>query len=121
MKQSIDFMNQLTEHIVWNVRLRCFLDDGQCISEDQAVSSEKCVLGQWLAKEGLIKYGHINQIKELAAVHVQMHRQVKKIIIVKNSGDGDKAEAGLMILQKISEKVIELLTELDRIFENDNG
>jgi len=119
MTQSINFMNQLTEHIVWNVRLRCFLDGGECISENQAVSSEQCILGQWLAKEGLVKYGYINEIKALDAVHVQMHKQVKKIIIFKNSGDDNRAEAGLIILQKISEKIIKFLTELDRIFEND--
>jgi len=120
MKQSIDFMHQLTEHIVWNVRLRCFLDKGQCITEDEAVSSEKCILGQWLANEGLINYKHITQIKELDAVHVQMHKQVKKIIAAKIAGEDNNAEAGMIILQKISEKIIELLTELDQIFENDN-
>ncbi|MFH1063410.1 MAG: CZB domain-containing protein [Candidatus Omnitrophota bacterium] len=120
MEQPIDFMNQLTEHIIWNVRLRCFLDGGACISEDQAVSSERCGLGQWLAREGLSKYGYIPLINDLDAVHTQMHKQVKQIIIAKNSGNTVQAEAGLIILQKISERVIELLTELDRGFDKDN-
>ena len=43
-----------------------------------------------------------------------MHNLVKKIIMAKNSGNISGAEAGLIILQKISDRVIELLTELDR-------
>lgn len=110
-------MTQLTEHIIWNVRLRCFLDGGACINEDQAVSSERCSLGQWLAREGLSKYGHMAAINDLDAIHSQMHKQVKQIIIAKNSGNAVEAEAGLIILHKISERVIELLTELDRNFD----
>lgn len=117
MDRPIDFMHQLTEHIVWNIRLRCFLDGGECISAEQAVSADKCVLGKWLHKDGLKNYGHLISIKELDGVHVQMHKQVKKIIIAKNSGNISEAEAGLVILHKISEKVIELLTDLDRQFE----
>ncbi len=119
MDRPIDFMNQLTEHIVWNIRLRCFLDGGECISEEQAVSCERCPLGQWLYEEGLSKYSHISAIKELEGVHCQMHKQVKQIIIAKNSGKISEAEAGLVILHKISDKVIELLTELDRDFHKE--
>ena len=116
MKSPIDFMKQLTEHIVWNIRLRCFLDGGECINEEQAVSCEKCTLGKWLRDEGLKKYSHISAINDLEGVHCQMHKQVKKIILAKNSGNISEAEAGLVILHKISDKVIELLTELDREF-----
>jgi len=119
MVQPIDFMHQLTEHIIWNVRLRCFLDGGKCISEEQVISGEHCGLGQWLVREGLSKYGHIPAINDLDAVHAQMHKQVKQIIIAKNSGNTVAAEAGLIILHKISERVIELLTELDRKFDKD--
>ena len=122
MDKQIDFMSQLTEHIVWNIRLRCFLDGGECISEEQAVSCERCALGRWLYGEGQSRYGHIPAIKELEGVHCQMHKQVKQIIISKNSGDKAEAEAGLVILNKISEKVIELLTYLDRrLYENKEG
>ncbi len=119
MDRPIDFMHQLTEHIVWNVRLRCFLDGGECISEDQAVSSNQCSLGKWLSGEGLTKYRHILAITDLEVVHSQMHKQVRKIIVAKNSGDAEQAEAGLIILKKISEKVIELLTELDSKFDKE--
>ncbi|MCK4993918.1 MAG: CZB domain-containing protein [Candidatus Omnitrophica bacterium] len=117
MGRPIDFMNQLTEHIVWNVRLRCFLDGGECISEEQAVSCERCFLGKWLSEEGRSQYSHIPEIRELEGIHCQMHKQVKQIIVAKNSGKASEAEAGLVILQKISDKVIELLTYLDRNFD----
>jgi len=120
MKRPINFMNQLTEHIIWNIRLRCFLDGGECISEETAVSSEKCTLGKWMHSEGLSKYRHIPGIKELEGVHDQMHKQVRQIIVDKNSGKKAEAEAGLIILHKISEKVIALLTELDRYFDKGN-
>ncbi len=117
MDRPIDFMKQLTEHIVWNIRLRCFLDGGECISEEEAVSCERCPLGQWLYAEGLSQYGHISAIRELEGVHCQMHKQVKQIIVAKNSGNQSVAEAGLLILHKISDRVIELLTALDRDFD----
>jgi len=116
-RPTIDFMEQLTEHIIWNIRLSCFLDGGECISKEQAVSCEKCTLGKWLHEEGLKKYSHIPAINELEGVHCQMHKQVEKIIIAKNSGKISEAEAGLVILHKISDKVIELLTKLDRKFD----
>ena len=119
MDRPIDFMNQLTEHIVWNIRLRCFLDGGECISEEQAVSCEKCTLGKWLHTEGLKKYSHISAINALEGIHCQMHKQVRQIIVAKNSGKTSEAEAGLVILHKISDRVIELLTELDREFDKE--
>ena len=112
MDKRIDFMNQLTDHIVWNIRLSCFLDGGECITQEQAVSAEKCILGKWLYEEGLRKYSHIPQVQELESVHSQIHEQVKRIIVAKNSGHQAEAEAGLIILQKISEKIIELLSNL---------
>jgi len=116
MDENIDFMNQLTEHVVWNVRLRCFLDGGECISEEQAVSCDKCSLGKWLHKEGIKKYARLEQVKELEDTHCRMHYLVKQIIRDKNNNNNAAAESGLLQLRETNKKIVQLLTELDGKF-----
>ncbi|MFH1459406.1 MAG: hypothetical protein ABIG64_03415 [Candidatus Omnitrophota bacterium] len=116
MAKTINFMNQLTEHVVWSVRLRCFLDGGEYISEEQAVSCEKYILSKWLYQEGMKKYAHLPQVNELEKIYCQMHWQVKQIIHDKNENNNAMAESGLSQLYKINKQIVKLLTKLEKKF-----
>jgi hypothetical protein len=116
MKNKVDFTRYITEHIVWNVRLKCFLDGGECITEQQAVSAEQCSLGTWLNSSAIKEYKNSPGFMELNSVHKKMHEKVKKVVLAKHSGDIKLAEKGLKELHKINDSIIKLLTSLDEYF-----
>ena len=93
--KTIDFSAEISEHIIWNVRLRCFLDGGECITEEQAVSSQKCNFGKWLHTDGMDKYGRMPEMQELKKNHDELHVIVKWVITMKNSGNIDTSELEL--------------------------
>ncbi len=111
---GIDFNEEITNHIIWNMRLRCFLEGGECISEDKVVSHKDCYLGRWIYSTGLTVYQHIPYMKELEEVHRNLHDVVKQIIRLKNAGDLPAATEKLNDLGKISDRIIKLLTRLEK-------
>ena len=117
MSDKVDFTKCITEHIVWNMRLRCFLDGGECITEQEAVSAEKCLLGAWLNSSRADEYKGFPEFAELDLVHRKIHEQVKLVIRAKNSGNKNEAEKELVILHTLNDSIINLLTKLDEYFE----
>ena len=85
--EQIDFTQEIRDHVIWNIRLRCFLDGGECIQEKEVASPYECSLGKWLYTEGMEKHGMISEMQELEKAHVELHAIVKRVIQIKNSGD----------------------------------
>jgi methyl-accepting chemotaxis protein len=107
--EEINFVQEIASHVIWNVRLRCLLDGGECITKEQAVSHSECSLGKWMYSEGLVKYGEIAEMKELDNVHREMHSLVARIIALKDGDDTDHVKKELDELRLLNEKIIFLL------------
>lgn len=107
--EEINFVQEIANHVIWNVRLRCFLDGGDCITKEQAVSHTECDLGKWLRSEGLEKCGNIAEMRELDEVHSEMHALVARIIQMNDTGDALLLKKELDRLGMLNEKIIFLL------------
>jgi len=111
---KIDFTHEIRDHVIWNVRLRCFLDGGgECISEDKIVSPRGCSLGKWLHAEGREKFGMLGEIQELEKVHSEFHAIVKRVIQMKHAGNIDAAELELTKLESVNGSIIDLIMNLE--------
>lgn len=111
---KINFVREIASHVIWNIRLRCFIDGGDCASREQIVSHEKCCLGKWIYKEGLRKYGKMAEMQEFEKVHKEMHAKVARIVEIKETGDIRLAKRELETLRTINERIIILLSDIQR-------
>ena len=111
---KINFSKEMADHVIWNVKLRCFLDGGECITEKQLFSHRHCDLGKWLYSEGMDKYGTIPEVLELEKVHIEIHTIVKRVVQAKQAGDVPAAELEFKRLELVSRKIIPLLAVMEK-------
>ncbi len=111
--EVIDFYKEIASHVIWNVKLKCFLDGGECIPEKETVDSRECELGKWLYTEGINKYGMLPEMLELEKTHDQLHEIIKRVVQKKNSGDNYRAELELTKMKSVSNRVVELLLHME--------
>ncbi|MDP8218608.1 MAG: CZB domain-containing protein [Candidatus Theseobacter exili] len=112
--KKIDFTQAIIDHVVWNVKLRSFLDGEESISQEEAVSQKSCLLGKWLCAYKPSECGTIPEIQELKGVHIQLHEIVRQVITLKLGGNMPAAEKKLAKLKPVSEKIIHLLVAIEK-------
>ena len=110
--KTINFTQEIVEHVIWNMRLRSFLNGEESINEKEAISHRDCNLGKWLYSVCMGKCGNISEVRELESAHTALHKNVREVIRMKNSGDSDSAEVRLRQLREISLQVISLIMSL---------
>jgi methyl-accepting chemotaxis protein len=110
---TFDFAAAKTAHNSWKMKLRAVLDGELAMSESEAVSPRDCKLGKWLYSDGLQSYGQMAAMKELEAVHAEMHGCVRQVLQSANSGDRAAAIKGFQDVCRMSGNVIGLLTKIE--------
>jgi len=111
---SADFTMAKMRHQSWRLRLRSHLEGKEKIDIAEAISPRDCALGKWLYAEGIAKYGSLPEIKTLETVHANMHGMVKRILELDGAGKKDDARQEFQKVGPLSEKIIELLTALEK-------
>jgi methyl-accepting chemotaxis protein len=111
---QMDFGLARLNHQVWKMRLRSFLNDKEVMNASEAMSHQDCDLGKWMYGGALDEFAHIPEMRQLEAVHANMHRQIKSIIVNKNSGKIDEAKEEFKEIGPISAEIVELLTAVEK-------
>lgn len=112
-KGAFDFNAAKAAHLAWKARLRSFLDGESSLSMEQAVSHHHCMLGKWYYADGLAKYGHIPAMKQIEEPHAELHRIIKEIVQIKQSGKITEAEQLYAKVGPISKIIIGLLDNVE--------
>lgn len=110
---TLDFVSAKLKHATWKSKMRSFLDGDLVVSEAEAVSHRDCKLGKWLYSDGIAKYGKMPELQELERIHEKLHSYVRDIITMKNTDDTSGAEKAYRELDMASERILNLLDELD--------
>jgi methyl-accepting chemotaxis protein len=105
----VDFAMARLNHKNWIKRLVAFMDGREKMSESSLVSHKDCALGKWIYATALTKYGSMVEIRELERIHTEFHEGVRTVYNLKQSGQTTRAENELMEVQKITDRVFELL------------
>jgi len=111
---SFHFETAKSAHLAWKARLRGFLDGSHALSQQEAVSHRECVLGKWYYGEGLNKYNHIPEMKELEMPHQELHRIIKEIVSLQEAGQREKAEQVYLQVDPLSRQIINLLEKVEK-------
>ncbi|HHH38004.1 MAG TPA: chemotaxis protein, partial [Sedimenticola sp.] len=110
---SLELESAKAAHLAWLGKLRVFLDGGDNLALDEAVSHHNCALGKWYFGEGMKKYGHLSEMRALEQPHEELHELIRNIIELKNAGRRDEAEAALDKIAPLSEKIVGLLERIE--------
>ncbi len=114
---GVDIAAAKSKHLSWKTRIRSFLDGGETLTKEQAVSHRDCDLGKWIYSEGLSAYGSMPEMQSLEEAHAKMHGEIKKIIELKTSGKDSEAEQRYVNIEKGSNEVVGFLSSIEREIE----
>jgi methyl-accepting chemotaxis protein len=115
---TLDFTLARSRHLDWKGNLRSFLEGHHTLTEAQAISHKDCDLGKWLYGEGLKKYQHLSNMKELEQTHVELHAIVRRVVQMKHAGDEAGAKQEFSRLGPVSDRVIQLLKDVEQSYEH---
>ena len=120
--ELVDFALAREAHKDWIKRLRDVLDGKMTMTVDQAGSHQLCTLGKWVYSTGLQEYGDIAEMRALEKAHAGFHDMVRDIVVLKHDGSQAQSEQQFRNVESASEKVIELLTVVERkVSESQNA
>jgi chemotaxis protein histidine kinase CheA len=112
--ELLDFAAARDKHKRWFDKLRQFLDGKTTLTVEQAGSHKDCALGKWLYSTGLKEYGDIPEMQELEKTHAGFHTLVRNIVTLKTTGQHAEAEQEFGDVKPTSEKIVELLIEVEK-------
>lgn len=115
-----DFELARAVHRTWVIRLESFLAGQKTLEEKEAISHHQCELGKWYDTKGLELYGHIPQMHKLGEDHQQLHTLIKQVVVKTNGGLPVDKELVMTKVRSLSEKIIEHLTVIQKIAENES-
>jgi len=108
-----DFTNLRLKHVVWRANLEGLFAGKKTMTEDQAINHKACDVGKWLYSVGIKKYGDLPEIHELEKIHFTLHETVKKILLLKKSGDIHTEKEELGKLDKFLSMIMILLVKIE--------
>ncbi len=107
--RALDLSAAKSAHLNWKARLRAFLDGKATLTEAEAVSHQHCAFGKWYYGEGMQRFGHIQELREVEAPHAELHQTIKEIVKLMNAGDRRGAERLYDKVAGISQRIVALL------------
>jgi methyl-accepting chemotaxis protein len=115
MSAKFDFLMAKQKHLSWKFRIKNFLDGQETLTMEQAVSHTDCDLGKWLYSEGFEKYKEVPEMKELEAIHITLHREIRDVVNLSGRGEQTKAEEAYNRIVPISDRIVALLDHLSKL------
>ena len=115
---GVNFATIRFKHLMWKSRLRGFIAGTTHIDESEAVSDHECELGKWYFGPGLEKFGHIDAMKHLEEPHRELHDMVSEIMSLAKQGRHGDAESRLEDLADLSDRIVDLLNQVEDELRN---
>ncbi|GAA4341992.1 PAS domain-containing protein [Flaviaesturariibacter amylovorans] len=107
------FEQARAHHLAFKARLRAYLYGSP--ADDTALRAPRqCSLGKWIYGHALPLYGDLPGMKALESVHNRIHEQATELIDLYNSGNKDRARAGLADIEPTAAELVDLLTQVER-------
>ncbi|HCS13661.1 MAG: hypothetical protein COS82_01315 [Zetaproteobacteria bacterium CG06_land_8_20_14_3_00_59_53] len=103
-----------SDHMLWKKRLIDMILDRGEIRVEEVTDHHQCRLGKWYDTAGREHYGHMPGFTQLMDPHADVHRLAKSAVARFNKGDKAGAVADVEAIGPLSDKVVELLTTLEK-------
>ncbi|MCF8334957.1 MAG: CZB domain-containing protein [Bacteroidales bacterium] len=111
---ELNFFYAKHKHRMWKMKLKAFLLGLDELDENKIVSSDSCILGQWINNYGWEAYKEYPEMKKFVDLHEKIHQIVRDIPGLKKKNKLEEARNKFKELDKESDKLIELLDILQQ-------
>ena len=105
----LDLSAAKSAHLNWKSRVRSFLDGRATLTEEEAVSHRHCAFGKWYYSEGLARFGHIQELRDVESPHARLHQTIKDIVAASRAGERQRAEGMYEQVERLSQQIVGLL------------
>ena len=105
-----------TDHLLWKWNVYNLILGTTDISVQEVASHTDCRLGKWYESKRNTKFKDVQAYQQLEAPHREVHEYARVAVEQYGEGNIDEARSALNRLEKASERVIELLDELENAF-----
>lgn len=112
---GVDLSAAKTAHLAWKGKLRAYLNGKSTINKAQACSHKDCALGKWYYGEGLEKYGHLAEMREIAQPHERLHQVICEVIEAREQGNKAQAEQLYQKVEPMSKEVVALISRIETL------
>jgi methyl-accepting chemotaxis protein len=112
--KGADLSAAKTAHLAWKGKLRSYLDGKGSLTREQAVSHKDCVLGKWYYSEGMQKYGSMAEMRQLEQPHAELHKLIRSIIELRESGKRAEAEQEYLKIEPLSRQIVQMLGTIEQ-------
>jgi methyl-accepting chemotaxis protein len=110
---GINFATIRFKHLQWKSKLRGYIEGERHIDTAEAVSDHECALGRWYFGTGKQRFGDLASMQAIEEPHRRMHELVAEIMRLTDQGDRVAARKKLAELAPLSERIVELLHEVE--------
>ncbi|WP_233243866.1 CZB domain-containing protein [Bacterioplanes sanyensis] len=108
------------DHVVWKTKVYHTIWSEGSESDAQLADDTSCRLGRWYHEGlGYQRYRHLNSYARLEEPHAAVHRHGFKAIECHRNGNGAQAINHLEQMEKASERVVAILSDLETEIERD--
>ncbi len=111
---KINIPTVIMQHILWLIKVRLFLDGRLNLAASEITDHTRCDLGKWLLSNVQDEMKNDKSIQTLEDKHIKLHLYIKKIIENKEQKTKDALENNFTELINISEKIVEILIQLNK-------
>ncbi len=105
-------------HLSWRTRVRNYLDNGQGLSRDEALSHEHCQFGRWYYGPAREALAGLAEYQALDVPHRTLHQSVARILDLREQGQNEQAEREYENLLELSSRLVEQLDQLQACLAN---
>ncbi|EGW40065.1 methyl-accepting chemotaxis protein [Desulfosporosinus sp. OT] len=103
----------ITDHQLWIWRIDSMISSNEFIDPNVAGNFNACRLGKWLDAERLLS--ERSEFKQILPLHAEFHTLAQRAVLAKNSGQNDEAKKYLKQMYELSDHLIAMLKELQKI------
>jgi hypothetical protein len=108
---QIDFQQIRIKHILFKSKVRSVLYGGVL---DRMFFSEAGPISQWFLLVGVPRYGNEHELQSMYKIHKQLLVYAHELFSLYKNGKIDDAHNGMQDLEKLSEKFLDLLAQLEK-------
>lgn len=101
-----------TDHLLWTWRVYNMILGFEHLKSAEVGNHHDCRLGHWVESQDSEKCRSLSKFKQLETPHRQVHDLAREAALVYEQGDVAKAEQVLERMGQASEKVVNILNEL---------
>ena len=106
-----EFEQGRIKHLLFKSKLRAILL-GATIDESPVLSEHECPFGQWMQTFLLKACAGFPELKEMEQLHTDMHREARLVVKQYHAGN-ENTTAALARLEKLADKIMSLLDQLE--------